>query len=245
MLKLNKLYRRFYRGEDIIVERNYESGVWHDTTELVPNAVMNNQISNQAVVLGNGPSRLEFEMNLIKNHKGGLLGSRALQTYGCNALYRDYAPHFLIARGNNIIDDLAKSSYVNDHIVYTSSIHLLEHPGKFYLIPHDPYTDAGTTALYIAAFDGHKKIFMLGFDNQDTSGHNYNVYAGTPGYPELKETVLDYKWIADKAALFNTYNETEFIRVTKKGLEPIPESWKYCPNFRAINYNQFALEADL
>lgn len=86
MLKLNKIYRKYYRGEDIIVERNYNNGVWHDTTETVPNAVMNTQISNQAVVLGNGPSRLEFEMNLIKNHKGGLLGARTLQTYGCNAL---------------------------------------------------------------------------------------------------------------------------------------------------------------
>lgn len=245
MLKINKLYRRYYRGEDIIVERNYQGGVWHDTTELVPNAVMNNQISNQAVVLGNGPSRLEFEMSLIKNHKGGLLGARTLQTYGCNALYRDYAPNFLIARGNSIINEIAASNYVKDHIVYTSSIHLLEHPNKFYLIPHDPYTDAGTTALYIAAFDGHKKVFMLGFDNQDTAGYNYNVYAGTPGYQGTHDTVDDLKWIRDKKAVFDTYNETEFIRVTKKGTEPVPELWKYAPNFRTINYNQFALEADL
>jgi hypothetical protein len=245
MLKLNKLYRRHYQGEDIIVERNYQGGVWHDTTELVPNAVMNNQISNQAVVLGNGPSRLEFEMSLIKNHKGGLLGARTLQTYGCNALYRDYAPNFLIARGNSIINEIAASNYVKDHIVYTSSIHLLEHPNKFYLIPYDPYTDAGTTALYVAAFDGHKKVFMLGFDNQDSAGYNYNVYAGTLGYQSLRDTVTDLKWIRDKKVLFDTYNETEFIRVTKKGTEPVPELWKYAPNFRTINYNQFAIEADL
>lgn len=245
MLKLNKLYRRYYRGEDIIVERNYNNGVWHDTTENVPNAVINNQISNQAVVIGNGPSRLEFEMDLIKNHKGGLLGARTLQSYGCNALYRDFTPDFLVARGNEMIAELARSNYVKDHIVYSDSIHLLEYPNKFYLIPHDPYTDAGTTALYIAAFDGHRTVFMLGFDGQDTPGYNYNVYAGTANYLGLRDTVSDSKWVADRTTLFRTYKDTEFVRVTKKNTEPVPEDWKFCPNFRSINYNQFALEADL
>lgn len=245
MLKLNKFYRRSYTGENIVVERNYADGVWQDTTELVPNAITNSQISNKAVVLGNGPSRLDFNLNLIKNHKGGLLGSGALQSYGCNALYRDFTPNFLVATGNEIVQQLASNQYVNDNIVYTRSIHLLEYPNKFYLIPHDPYTDAGTTALYLAAFDGHKKVYMLGFDGQDTAGFNYNVYAGTSCYQGARSTVDDSKWIKDRRALFDVYNETEFIRVTKKGKEPVPEQWKYCPNFRTINHNQFAIETDL
>jgi hypothetical protein len=129
MLKLNKLYRRFYRGEDIVVERTYKNGIWHDTTENVSNAVINSQISNQAVVIGNGPSRLElFKLDLLKKHRGGLLGSRKLQTYGCNALYRDFTPDFLIARGNGVTDEIAKSKYTENNIVYTDSIHLLEYP---------------------------------------------------------------------------------------------------------------------
>lgn len=246
MLKLNKLYRKFYRGEDIVVERNYTDGVWHDTTENVPNAVINSQISNQAVVIGNGPSRLElFDLKILSAHRGGLLGSRKLQTYGCNALYRNYSPDFLVVTGNNMVNELAQSNYTRDHIVYTSSIHLLEHPGKFYLIPHDPYTDAGTTAAYIAAFDGHRRVYMIGFDGQDTPGYNYNVYAGTTNYDSLNSTVSDRKWIDDRATLFRTYSDTEFIRVTKKGQEIIPDEWKYCTNFRTINLNQFVREVDL
>lgn len=245
MLKLNKLYRKFYSGENIVVERNYTNGIWQDTIERVPNAVTNTQISNQAVVLGNGPSRLEFNLNLIKNHRGGLLGSAALQSYGCNALYRDFSPHFLVANGNGMVAELVANNYVQDHIVYTSSIHMLEYPHKFYLIPHNPYTDAGTTAAYIAAFDGHKKIFLLGFDGQDSPNYNYNVYADTLNYAGKFETVSDRKWIADRRILFDTYNDVDFIRVTKKGREPVPDSWKYCANFRTINFNQFAIEADL
>jgi len=246
MLKLNKLYRRFYRGEDIVVERNYNNGVWHDTTENVPNAVVNSQISNQAVVIGNGPSRLNlFNLNLLQKHRGGLLGSRKLQTYGCNALYRDFAPDFLVAVGNEIVEEIARSNYCTDHIVYTSSVHLLEHPNKFYLIPHNPYTDAGTTAAYIAAFDGHKKVYMIGFDGQDTPGYNYNVYAGTNCYQQVSAQVPEYRWINDRAMLFNTYNDTEFIRVTLKGRDPVPEPLQYCPNFSTIDLNTFVRAVDL
>ena len=244
MLKINKLYRKTYPGEYIVVERNYANGVWQDTTEFVPTAVTNTQISNKAVIIGNGPSRLEFDMRAVFEHRGGLLGATTVQTYGCNALYRDYTPDFLIARGNNIIDELASSDYVNNNIVYTSSIDVLRYPDKFYLIPVDPYTDAGTTAAYIAAFDGHKTIFLLGFDNQDSPGFNYNVYSGTAGY-DSNTTTSDQKWIADRVMLINTYNDVDFVWVTNSGRWTMPEAWKTLINFRQISFKEFVLEASL
>ena len=175
MLHLNKKYRRGYVSEDIIVERKMDSGMWHITTETVPNRVSNRQISNTAVVIGNGINRLGFDLQQLKK-PSGLLGARTVQTYGCNALYRDFSPNFLIAVGNNgIVDEIADSGYTNENIVYSSAIHLLEFPGKFYLIPHDVYADAGTTAAYIAAFDEHKKVYLLGFDGQQPGNWNNNV----------------------------------------------------------------------
>ena len=245
MLKINKTYRADYTGENIVVERNYTDGVWHDTTEYLPNAVTNTQISNQAVIIGNGPTRLDFDMRAIFEHRGGLLGADTVQTYGCNALYRDYTPDFLVARGNSIIAEIAASNYSADNVVYTSSIHLLEYPNKFYLVPHDPYTDAGTTAAYIAAFDGHKKIFLLGFDNQDTPGYNYNVYADTNGYEATRSDCQSQKWIADRALVFETYNDVDFIWVTAAGRTTIPTEWKACTNFRQISFREFVIEANL
>lgn len=245
MLKINKLYRSNYIGEDIVVERNYTDGVWHDSTENVPNTVTNTQISNQAVIIGNGPSRLNFDMRAIFEHHGGLLGADTLQTYGCNALYRDYTPDFLVARGNDIIAELAASGYTTTNIVYTSPIHLLEHPSKFYLIPHDPYCDAGTTAAYIAAFDGHKKIFLVGFDNQDTLGYNYNVYADTNGYGAINSEATDDKWIADRAMLVSTFDDVDFVWVTPFGSTTVPEAWQSLVNLRQISFREFVLEANL
>ena len=246
MLNINKSYRKSYTGENIVVERHYVDGVWHDTTESVPNAVLNEQISNQAVIIGNGPSRLSFDLNLIKKHHGGLYGARTLQTYGCNALYRDFAPDFLVAIGNQgIIREITLSGYTSDHIVYAHSATMLANPGQYYLIPHDPYTDAGTTAAYIAAFDGHKNIYMLGFDIQDTANYNYNVYAGTANYDTLNTTVSDVRWRAEFAEVAKAYKEVDFAFVYPKINHPLPEQFKSLPNVRSINHRTFVLETDL
>ena len=245
MIKLSKIYRSSYTGEDIVVERSYTDGVWHDVTETVPNAVTNNQISNQAVVIGNGPGRLGINLAAIKNHRGGLLGARALQSYGCNALFRDFTPDFLVATGNDVVKEIANTGYTTDNIVYTDAVHALEYPGKFYLIPHNPYADAGTAAAYIAAFDGHKKVYLIGFDGNNTEGYNHNVYAGTPGYQPINSTVDAKKWDAALASLFATYDDTEFIQVTEFGNDTIPASWLSCVNFRQISIREFVLEVDL
>lgn len=247
MLKLSKHHRRDYQGEKLVVERTYEDGVWQDTVEWIDNAVDNIQISNTAIVLGNGPSRLQLG-ELFPHFKKpkGLLGSRSPQIYGCNAVYRDFEVDFLIASGSPaIVKEIAESKYVKNNVVYTNAIHLLEYPNQFYLIPHDPYVDAGTTAIYLAAFDHHKRIFMLGFDNQDTPGHNYNIYAGTQGYDTVKTNVMDHKWIANKKQVFDIYHDVEFFFVTREATERLPEAWMHCPNVTRISRNEFIDHADL
>jgi hypothetical protein len=244
MLQINKKYRRGYISEDIIVERKMEGGVWHTTTENVPSRVTNRQISNTAIVIGNGTNRLVFDINQFKK-SSGLLGSKTVQTYGCNALYRDFHPDFLVAVGNNgIVDEIADKGYTNDHIVYSSAIHLLEFPGKFYLIPQDIYADAGTTAAYIAAFDEHKKIYLVGFDGHEP-GWNNNVYAGTNGYDSKNSSIDHVEWILNKQQLFDTYDDVDWVWVTPCGTNLIPEEWKHCQNIRQINFRQLVLECDL
>jgi len=245
MLIITKKYRKDYTGEDIVVNRTYSDRSWIDTTESIPNAVTNNQLSNKAIVIGNGLSREKFDLRWLGGYSG-LLGADTLQSYGCNGLYRDFTPDFLVALGNNgIVAEIAESGFTTDNIVYTNAPNLLANPTKFYLIPNDPYTDAGTTALYLAAFDGHKKIYMIGFEGQDTPGFNSNMYAGTNGYDSKNSLVYDTKWVEDKKILFNTYNDVDFVRVTERGRETVPESWKYCTNFRQISFLEFVTEADI
>jgi hypothetical protein len=246
MLQIDKKYRKDYTGEDIIVERKHEGKKWWDQTETIPNMITNNQISNRAAIIGNGPSRLEFNLQNLKKPQG-LLGATTVQTYGCNALYRDFTPDFLISTGNNgIVTEIANSDYVNNNIVYSNAIHLLEHPSKFYLIPYDPYADAGTTAAYIAAFDGHTTIYLIGFDGYDLQGHNSNIYADTNGYDlKWQFEVEGDKLINNRAQLFNTYSDVDFVWVTSYGKNTVPETLKWCSNHRQISFRDLVLECDL
>ena len=160
MKKIEKLYRSNYVGEDVITNMTYTGGSWEYSREKISNGITNNQISNKAIIIGNGTSRLGMNLNLIKNHRGGLLASGALQSYGCNALYRDFSPNFLVATGDDIVKEIADSGYADDNIVYASAYDILDYPGKFYLIPQDPGWNAGTIATYMACFDGHEKVYL-------------------------------------------------------------------------------------
>lgn len=246
MLNLTKkLYRKDYTGEDIVQERTLIDGKWDTVTEHVPNNVINNQISNRAVVFGNGTGRESFPIQHILSKKSGLLGADSLQSYGCNAFYRDFKTDFLIVSNRVIADEVVKARYTQDNIVYTRVDISLEFPKNFYLIPHDPYADAGTTAAYIAAFDGHKKIYLIGFNGQSQPGINDNIYAGTKGYDAVDAKVSDTKWITNIAALCRIYDDVDFVRVTESGRRSTPEAWKFIPNLRQTDFRNFVLEADL
>ena len=50
MQKLKRQYRRDYVGEDIVTVRTYENSDWHDQKEFIPNQIVNQQISKQAMM---------------------------------------------------------------------------------------------------------------------------------------------------------------------------------------------------
>ncbi len=246
MLKLtSKLYRTNYTGEDIIQERTLQNGQWVSTTEHVPNNVINNQISNRAVVFGNGEGRLDFNVNHLLNKKSGLLGADTLQSYACNAFYREYTPDFLVVTSRTIADELAKTNYPANNIVYTRVDISLEFPRKFYLIPLDPHADAGATAAYIACFDGHKKIYFVGCEGQHEPNYNNNIYADTSGYASKNSDMLGNNWEESYRQLFKVYDDVDFVLVTPNGRYTVKDSWKACTNFRQISHRDMVLEADL
>jgi hypothetical protein len=245
MKSIQKLYRSTYTGEEVITNMSYEGGTWNIERETIDNAVFNNQISNKAIIIGNGESRKQMNLNLIKNHKGGLLASGALQSYGCNALYRDFSPNFLVTNGKEITTEIADSGYANDNIVYAHANSMLDYPGKFYLIPQDPSWNAGAIATYLACFDGHKTVYLLGFDGIDTPTSGYNVYHGTNGYPEPSYGYSDEFWVKSMMIIFNTYDDVDFVRVMPTKFWNMPEVWKYVPNLRQIDFREFTLEVDL
>jgi len=253
MHNIKKILRADYTGEDVNIVGTLKESVWTYQKEFVNNPFNNGPMANHAVVIGNGSSRLGFDLRHFVDYVNHPIdqtwkpakSTKRFFTYGCNALYRDFAPDFLVVTGDQMVREIVGSPYPNDHIVYANNSAVIDWQGRFHIIPQDPPWNAGTLAAYLAAFDGHKRIFLMGFDNNDTDGFNYNVYADTQSYPRSDSSVSESFWIESMAILMRTYSDVEFVRVTPKGTFTTPESWKYFVNFRSIDFNHFRLEADL
>jgi len=251
MQKINKIYRSTYQGEDVVKELTYQNSNWATTKEFVPNNVINNQTVNRAVIIGNGPSRTQLYpygdvLSMLANHRAGLFGSEAIQTYGCNALYRDFTPNFLVANGPDIVKEISESGYCEENIVYSDGGSVLQYPRKFYLTPQSPSWDAGAIASYLACFDGHKQLYLIGFDGHSgQSTENYNMYQGTNAYFSFESANTEAFFIKSLSNLMDLYNDVEFIRVMPQPNWWCPEEWKYKLNFRQIDFREFTVEIDL
>ena len=68
------------------------------------------------VVIGNGESRKDFNLDLLLNHI----------TYGCNAMYRDWPPTKLICIDNKMLHELVTSNYPKLHQCWFRNFQLLD-----------------------------------------------------------------------------------------------------------------------
>jgi hypothetical protein len=252
MAMLQKLYRKNITTENINTVGLYIDDEWKYQKESVPIQQFNT-VSPNAIVIGNGITANQFDLTKILPYREttpwGEVGMwkykrqiKNFLTYGCNAIYRNYKPDFVIATGKDFVDELAQQSYCNENIVYTNNKYLELHPNKFNFIPQNPEYNAGAIAAYLAAFDGHQRVYMLGFDGIDNTSDNYNFFAGTPNYPPSNYPINEEFWVRSLNEVMSTYSDTEFIRVCPSKRFRQPESWKYNLNYKQIDFRQFVLE---
>jgi len=163
-----------------------------------------------AVVIGNGRSRLNFDLHKIKDY---------LITYGCNALYRDFIPDYLISMDYHMVAEIINARAHHKCKFYTQHMNdfdLLAGNGEpINFVKHYISTpDSGTAALRLACDNNHIIIYMIGFDYHK-NGFN-NVYAGTANYASKSHstpTSQDTSWKSRLHNLINTYSNVQFIRV--------------------------------
>ena len=245
MQNLKRMYRSEYAGESVITQLSYTKGERIPLTEHIPNRVANTFTTGQAIAIGNGETRKDFDLKFIASHKGGILAANKLQSYGCNALYRDFAPDFLIAVGDTIVKEIAESDFTTDHIVYANGEYIQAYPGKFYLIPQNVSYDAGALAVYMACFDGHKKIFLMGYDGCHGHSPVNNIYKDTNGYPSSGELQDEIFWNKSLTTVIATYNDVEFVSVMPTKNWYANDDFHRLTNFRQISFRDFVIEADL
>ena len=64
-----------------------------------------------AFVLGNGTSRKSIDLNQLKEHG---------TVYGCNALYREFNPDYLVAVDAKMVIEINNNKYQHNHEVWTN-----------------------------------------------------------------------------------------------------------------------------
>lgn len=227
------LFRRDYQGEAV---------TFADTGNMKSLFVNSREFPHDrdvksAIVLGNGISRLEPQIQLILNQNNKRVVEGYKTTYACNAAYRDTPADYYIIKNNIFFSEIQLEQYSKMFVSNDSWVVYREAN----LIPHIYYMDSGSTAAYLAAFDGAQKIFMFGFDGGDDQTNN-NIYANTLGYEDN-----NHPYDKHNAHLYNVckaYRNVEFYRVkTQYSYEFIGEL-KSLPNYFEISVREAVLIGD-
>jgi len=117
------------------------------------------------IVMGNGESRSDVDYSLLKNHI----------TYGCNALYRDFAPSALVAVDELMYYEIITSGYPKNNQCYFSN---------FELIPADVYPMMrSSVASNVEILENDKTDYMFAWMGRDLK----RVWSDEKKLYEMKE----------------------------------------------------------
>lgn len=159
---------------------------------------------SRAFVLGNGVSRLEVDLNVLKQEG---------KTYGCNALYRTFAPDVLVSTDTPIATTIQQSGYAEQHRMYTRKP--IAGLGA-YRVPQAYFGySSGPIAAALAAMDQNVAVYLIGFD-MGPIGHNQfnNVYADTEFYKKSSaRPTFSGNWARQLAQIMKDFPRTNFFRV--------------------------------
>lgn len=186
--------------------------------------------NNPGFVLGNGRSRLAIECSELSTYG---------TVYGCNAIYREFDPDYLIAVDSKMVNEIVSTGYQENHQVWTNpnkGIVAKKHLNFF--SPHKGWS-SGPTALWFAASNGHLKINILGFDFQGIDGKFNNVYADTYNYKKSNEAATYYgNWLNQTQRIIEEFKHIKFTRVVEEDAYH-PEIFADLKNLNTVSYDEF------
>lgn len=175
-----------YEGETVVVKtiirggkKIQETAFYEDKVKAIPHG--------NAYIIGNGPSRKNFNLNLLKNSG---------QTYGCNALYRDFVPDYLFMVDSKMSKGIIDDQVYEKCICYAPSLEVNRYIGKLHLIPNNPHWVSGLQAMWTACVHGHKNLYLLGFDFREYGKDKLNnIYQDTEFYGERNSDLIFEAWL--------------------------------------------------
>jgi hypothetical protein len=207
-------YRRDYPGEFLVTRTVFRGGQKIQEREWIDNPIINQHISGNAVLIAGGESKSVFDYTKLARHRGGLLGRKKLQTYGTHDVYKHMTLNFYYTNTTEYLDDMLKSKYQESTVVYSRSQKCIKYPGEFFIVPQDPLVSDIATIAYLAAFDGHKEIFIIGADQyryHPVSQETQDLEKIIRSYPGIKwYMVSDWSSVAEKLLLIDNVTKLSY-----------------------------------
>jgi hypothetical protein len=189
------------------------------------------QNSKIAFVLGNGISRNKLKLENLQKYS---------TVYGCNAIYREYDPDYLIAVDVKMVNEIVAAEYHKHHQVWTNpnkGVSTKSH--LHFFTPHKGWS-SGPTALWFASQHGHRDIYIFGFDFQGINGKFNNVYADTFNYKRSTDAATYFgNWLNQSSNVIRDNRTINYYRVIETG-NHIPDRLNGLPNLQHITYENFA-----
>lgn len=185
-----------------------------------------------AFVLGNGTSRKSIDHTQLKIHG---------PIYGCNALYREFEPDFLIAVDVKMILEINEAGFQHKHKVWTNPNKAYKSIENLNFFKPSKGWSSGPTALWLASRHNYNRIFILGFDykglNEGRSVNN--IYVDTKNYKKSTDGATYYgNWLKQTSQVIRDNPNTTFIRVISSDNFVPPELNKFS-NVKHISVEDF------
>jgi hypothetical protein len=157
-----------------------------------------------AFVLGNGISRQQIDLNLLKP-----LG----RVYGCNAIYREFEPDVLISTDLPISERIQHEGYSRTHVHYTRKP--LPDSGSRRITQQYFGYSSGPAAVGQAALDGARAVYLIGFDmGPNRTGRFNNIYADTEFYKKSSANpTFTGNWVRQIRQIAKDFPKVSFFRV--------------------------------
>ena len=177
-----------YVGETVNTVLRIKDGKKTQETEWYPDKVKAVPRGN-AYCIGNGPSRKDFDLNKLK---------ATGQTYGCNALYRDFIPDFIFSVDTKMATQMVEDEVGLKTVHYAPALEVnrKQSKGMIKLIPNNPHWISGNAAFWTAGVHGHKNIYLIGYDFREYGkGELNNIYQDTACYGERNDDKIFDGWL--------------------------------------------------
>lgn len=191
-----------------------------------------NNNKKTAFVVGNGTSRSRIDINQLQKH--GVV-------YGCNALYRNHRPDYLIAVDVKMILEISKSQYHLHNTVWTNYNRSYENIKNLNYFKPSKGWSSGPTALWLATQHGYDAIYILGFDYQGLSdGRKFNnIYADSPNYKKSTDGATFHgNWLRQTKIVLQDNPKILFTRIVEPNTF-VPDEFKKQKNLKTMAKQTF------